>query len=173
MKNWAFAATTFLLSITVLIPLAHAEPSVAPKNPKTVPFQGTGGRDISESAWESWQAPVGTTDPERLIPSDSTNSTANTAVAYHFDSFKSDSLPNTYKDGKPIQVEQSKPIEKIETVTADSAPQPATVLATAAPKSKSNSKRVLMIAVVSVAFLGYRKFRRANAGPYPPKPSFL
>ena len=173
MKNSALAATIFLFCISIWTPQAAAALTPPPKNPKSVPFQGAGGRDISESAWQSWQAPVGTTDPERLIPSDSTNSTADAApAAYHFDSFKSDSfqLANTFQDEKPIQVEESKPIEKIENET-DS--QPAAVLATAAPQPKSDSKRILMIAFVSVAVLGYWKFRRANAHPYPPKPGFL
>ena len=170
MKNWAFVAIVFLLSTSILIPLARAEPTVAPKNPQTGPYQGTGERDISQGAWQSWQAPVGTVDPERLIPSDSADSTTSAALPQYPGPFKSDSLmANSLKDGKPIQVEESKPIEKIESETTDSAPAP--VLATVAPKPKSDSKRILMIAIVSVAFLGYRKFRRAN--PNRPKPSFL
>ena len=175
MNNWAFAATIFLLSASILTPRAHAEPTMTPKNPRNVPFEGTGGRDISESAWQSWQAPVGTIDPERLIPGESTNSTANAASAsYHFDSFKSDSFQfgNTVKDGKPIQVEEPKLSEKIESGT-DSPSQTTAVLATPVPKPKSDSKRILMIAIVSVAVLGYRKFRRANTSPHPPKPNFL
>jgi len=176
MKNWAFAAIIFLLGASMLTPRAHADPTVAPKNPRNGPYQGTGDRDISQSAWQSWQAPVGTVDPERLIPDNSGDSTASgTLPQNHADPFKSDSfqLANNLKDGKPIQIEQSKPIEKIESDTADSTSTPTAVVATAAPKPKSNSRRILIIALISVAFLGYRKFRRANAGPYPPKPNFL
>ncbi len=173
MKTWAFAASILFLGTSLSAPLAHAGPTVPPKVQKTLPFQGEGGRDISQSAWQSWQAPVGTVDPERLIPDDSTDSAAE-LPQYHFDSFKSDSfqLASSLKGGKPIQVEESKPVE-IESENSGSAPQSPAVVATAVPKPKSDSKRILMVAIVSVAVLGYRKFRRSHVGPYPPKPSFL
>ncbi len=168
MKYWDVAATVFLLGLSVFTPVAHAQPQ--PRSPKTVPFQGVGGRDISQSPWQNWDAPVSTVDPERLIQNDSSNSAAGAAVP-----LKSDSLPlaNVFKDGKPIQVEETKPIERIEIGNADSSAQAPAVVATAAPKPKSNSKRILIVAIVCVAALAYRKFRRANARPYPPKPSFL
>jgi len=176
MKTWAIAASILILGTSASTPLAHADPSVQPRAQKTVPFQGAGGRDISQSAWQSWQAPVGTVDPERLIPSDSTDSTATAAgQQYHFDSFKGGSfqLASGVKEGKPIQVEESKSIEAVENQSDNSAPKPAAVVATAAPKPKNDSHRVLMIAFISVAVLGYRKFRRANASQHPPKPNFL
>lgn len=170
MKNRAFVVSVFLLGTFVSTPLAHGDPTIAPKNPRATPYQGN-GPDISQGAWQSWQAPVGTVDPDRLISDDSTNSTA----GYHFDSIKSDSfqLANaSNKGGKPIQVERTKPIE-IESENTEPVAPPNPVLATATPKPKSDSKRIIMVAVISVAVLGYRKFRRANTSPYPPKPNFL
>lgn len=168
MKYWAFAATILLLGISVSTPVALAQPQ--PRAPQTVPFQGAGGRDISQNPWQSWQAPVSTVDPERLISNDLTNSAASAAAPFKSDAFQ---LANTFKDGKPIQVEETKPIERIEGGNADSTVQAPAVLATAAPKPKSDSKRIMVIAIVCVAALAYRKFRRANASPHPPKPSFL
>jgi hypothetical protein len=162
MKVWAFTATILLLGISVLIPVARAQPQ--PKPPKTVPFRGSGGRDISQSPWQSWQAPVGTVDPERLISNDPSNSAANAAVPFKSDSFQA---------AKPIQVEEAKPIERIESESPDSTATTPAVLATTAQKPKSDSKRIITIAIICVAALAYRKFRRANASRRPPKPNFL
>jgi hypothetical protein len=175
MRNRAIAAAIFLLGILVFVSIAHSQP-LQPKNDKTPPFQGAGGRDVSQSIWQSWQAPVGTVDPDRLIPNESTGSkTVDAFPQYHSDSLKSESyqLANAFNGGTPIQVEEAKSIEKMETGNADSAVQSAPALATAGPKAKSNSRWIVLVACLSVGVLAYRKFRRANAGPYPPKPNFL
>jgi len=176
MKNRAFAITVFLLTAFVVTSITHAD-SLQPKNNRSLPFQGAGGRDISESAWQNWQAPVGTVDPNRLIPTDSTDFSASNGLPQNqLASLKSDSLelPKAFKAGTPIEVEQTKPIERFEPVKAGSAEyQSVPLLATTTPKTKSDSKRIIMVAAISVGVLAYRKFRRAHAGRYPPKPSFL
>jgi len=174
MKNRALAATLTLIGTFVFSSPAPAEQTLPPKIPPTLPFQGAGGRDVSENAWQGWQAPVGTVDPDRLVSSDSTDSTSQGQSQSHFDSLKSDSLQpaKSFDDAKPIQVEASKPIEKVDRMDAEPGNQPAPVLATAAPKTKSDSK-LIVGAVLCFAILAYRKFRRAKAGPHPPKPNFL
>ena len=164
MKIRAFAAIVFLVGTYISTSDLHAEPTVQPKNPKRVPYQDNSGPDISQNAWQNWQAPVATIDPDRLISDDSTGTTAVAGI-------KSGLFQ--VANGKPVEVEASKPNENTESSSTDSAVKPAPMLATAAPKPKSDSKRIIMIAVISVAVLGYRKFRRANAGPYPRKPNFL
>ena len=166
MKNWALVATVFVLGTFILTPLAHSEPRMSPRT-KALPFQGSGGRDISEDGWQNWQAPVGTVDPEQLISDDSTNSTVDASLPkIHSGSFQ-------VAGGKPIQIEASKPIEMVANGNNPAIDRPAPVLVTATPKPKSDSKRIILVAVISVAVLSYRKFRRANATPYPPKPNFL
>lgn len=173
MKNRAFAAIIFLLGAFVFISSAQGEPRLQGKNPSMVPFPGTAGQDMSQGGWQNWQAPVGTVDPDRLISSDSTVSTMAGVSPAHSDSIQSDSrLADAFRDGTPIQVEKPKLVETT-TESARSAGQPAAALANAAPKAKSDSKRIVLIACISLAVLAYRKFRRANARPYPRKPSFL
>ena len=167
MKIWAIAAIVLLIGMETFTPAAHAEPRVQSNNPKRVPFQDNSGPDISENAWQNWQAPVATVDPDRLISDNSTNLNNATASA----ELKSGAFQ--VAEGKPIQVEATKPIEKIESASTENPDKPAPMLATVAPKPKSDSKRIIVIAVISVAVLGYRKFRRASANPYPPKPNFL
>ncbi len=117
MKYRAIAATVLLLSTSIFAPVAHAQPQ--PQFPQKS-WRRAGGRDISQSPWQSWQAPVSTVDPERLIQNDSSNSAASAAAL-----FKSDAVPlaNAFKDGKPIQMEATKPIESIESANADSSAQ--------------------------------------------------
>lgn len=177
MKNRASAVIVFLLGTFIITPALWAGPP-PPRMPKTLPFQGAvGGRDISESAWPNWQSPVGTVDPGRLIPDDTTNFMGGDGLELSPSGpFKAVSLPMTksVSGGTPIQVEPTKPIEQLETEHPSLANQPpAPMLATAAPKAKSDSKRIITVAVISVVILAYRKFRRANAKSHPPKPSFL
>jgi len=171
MKNWAFAITIFLIGGFVVTSAVRAAPP-PPRYPKTMPFEGAGDRDISENAWRSWQAPVGTVDPSRLIPDNSTDSAASNGFSLNAsDSFQP---AKSFEQGKPIEVEQTKPIERFEpenTGLTDHRSPP--LLATTSPKSKSDSKRIIMVAAISVAVLAYRKFRRAHASRYPPKPNFL
>jgi hypothetical protein len=172
MRNRAIAAAIFLLGTFVFVSLAHSD-SLQPNNEKTLPFQGAGGRDVSQSSWQSGQAPVGTVNLDPLSPNDSDDSKRTDAVPqFHSDSIKSESyqLADAFNGGTPIQEEEAKPIEKIE--KADSVIQPAPALASAAPKAKSNWK-LLTGAALCFAVLAYRKFRRAKARPYPPKPRFL
>jgi hypothetical protein len=174
MKNRALTITIFLLGTFTLIPITRAD-SLAPKNPRTLPFSPP-GRDISQSTWQSWQAPVGTVDPSRLIPNDSTESMAASGLPQNqFNSLKFDSFQSakSFEKGTPIEVEQTKPIEKFETENPAPVNQSTPALATAVPKTNSDSKRIVMVALISVAVLAYRKFRRAHAGRYPPKPNFL
>ena len=162
MKNRALVAVGFILGVFILTPCARGEL----RNPKALPFQGSSGRDISEEGWRSWQAPVGTVDPEQLISNDSTNSTVGASLPkIHSGAFQ-------VAGGKPIQIEASKPIEMVADGNNAAIDRPAPVLATATPKPKSDSKRIILVAVISVAVLSYRKFRRASS-PYPPKPNFL
>ena len=159
-------AIVFVLGTFILTPFAHGEPRMSPRT-KTLPFQGSGGRDISEDGWQSWQAPVGTVDPEQLISDDSTNSTADASLPkIHSGSFQ-------VASGKPIQIEASKPIEMVGNGNKAAIDRPVPVLATARTKPESDSKRIILVAVISVAVLSYRKFRRVNATPRPPKPNFL
>jgi hypothetical protein len=163
MKNWAFAITIFLVGAFMVTSAVQAAPP-PPRYPKTTPFQGSGGRDISENAWQNWQAPVGTVDPSRLIANNSADTTASNGFPLNAsDSFQ---LAKSFDQEKPIQVEQSKPIDRFDH-------QSAPLLATTSPKTNGDSKRIVMVAAVSVAVLAYRKFRRARAGRYPPKPNFL
>ena len=142
-----------------------------PRYPQTTPFQGSGGRDISQNVWQNWQAPVGTVDPSRLIPNNSADSAASNGFSLNAsDSFQT---AKSYDQEKPIQVEQTKPIERSEPENSGlTDPQSAPLLATTSPKT-SDSKRIVMVAAISVAVLAYRKFRRAHTGRYPPKPNFL
>ena len=175
MKNRALAVTIFLVGAFLVTFAVRADPP-PPRYPNTMPFQGAGGRDISQSAWQSWQAPVGTVDPSRLIPNDSPESmTASGLPQNQFDSLKFDPFQSakSFDKGTPIEVEQAKPIEKFETENSAPMNQSTPTLATAAPKTRSDSKRIITVAVISVLALAYRKFRRAHAGRYPPKPNFL
>ena len=162
----AFIVTTF-----GQVPCARAGTPVEGKKP--IPFQGDAGRDVSQDAWSSWQAPVETVDPSRLLDStESTNTDA--APGLHFGSLGSNSyqLADAFTGRTRAQVVDTKPIERLETSTGRTSPVPAApVLATTAPKN--GSKRIMLIAGASVAILAYRKFRRTNARPYPPKPNFL
>lgn len=176
MKNRAFAIAIFLLGTFIVISTAQADPP-PPRYPKTMPFQGSGGRDISENAWQNWQAPVGTMDPSRLIPDGSTNLMAADGLPLQAsDPSKAVSLDVTKfaSEGKPIQVAQTKPIEMSETEhTSQTDASHVPVLASAVQKPKNDSKRIITIAALSVAILAYRKFRRAHSKSHPPKPSFL
>jgi len=174
MKNRALAAILILTGTFVLSSLALAEPSLQPKIPPTLPFQGVGGRDVSENAWQGWQAPVSTVDPDQLISSDSTDSTTKAQPQYHFDALKSDSLElaKSSTEGKPIQVEASKPIEKVDLMNTEPANHSTPLVATATPKTRSDWK-LLVGAALCFAVLAYRKFRRTKVGPHPPKPNFL
>jgi hypothetical protein len=171
MNNRAFAITIFLVGAVIITSAVRAAPP-APRYPKTMPFQGAGGRDISENAWQNWQAPVGTVDPSKLIPENSADSAASNGISLSAsDSFQ---LAKSFDQGKPIQVEQIKPSEKFETEnTGLTDHQSVPLLGTTSPKTKSDSKRIVMVAAISVAVLAYRKFRRAQAGRHPPKPNFL
>jgi hypothetical protein len=169
MKYWHFAATLLLL-VTSTTPLAHAGPTSV-KNANLPAYQEKGARDVSENAWSSWQAPVSTVDPSQLVSTDSTAS--NGVVGARFSSGRGASyqFANSFSDGKPIHVEKSKPIQEVTGNPSPVADQPEPVVAAAAPKS--GSKHLLLVTFASVAILAYRKFRRAKAGPYPRKPSFL
>ena len=171
MKNRAFAITVFLLGTFIVVTMTRADSSLAPRNPGTLPFSPA-GRDITQSAWESWQAPVGTVDPSRLIP----NSSADAVASNGFSLNASDSFPlaKSFDQEKPIQVEQAKLIERsVSENTELTAHRSAPLLASTSPKTKSDSKRIVMVAAISVAVLAYRKFRRVQVGRYPPKPNFL
>jgi len=169
MKNRAFAITMVVVGVCFASRLVWADATLQPKNPKNAPFEGSGGRDISQNPLESWQAPVGTVDPSRLMPAESMSS--NGISPNGLGATKSDSvqLAKAFTPGTPIQIEQSQTIPKAENANST----PAEVIATATPKGKSNSKRIITIGLICVAILAYRKFRRAHAGRYPPKPNFL
>jgi hypothetical protein len=170
MKNWAFAISVFLVGTSMVTSAVRAEPP-PPRYPKTTPSLGAGGRDISENAWQTWQAPVGTVDPSRLIPNNSADTTASNGFSLN----ASDSqLTKSFDQGKPIQVEQIKPTESfVPENTGLTDHRSAPLLAATSPKTKSDSKRIVMVAAISVAVLAYRKFRGAHTGRYPPKPNFL
>lgn len=167
MKHWHFVVTVLLLGTSTSTLLAQ-------KNDKLPAYQEKGTRDVSENAWSSWGAPVSTIDPSQLLSSDSTDSTvSNGVVGARSGPVNGSSIQlSSLTDGKPVRVEKSKPIQEVETGNTSMADvQPAPVVGTVPTKSGSN--RILLIAGISVAVLAYRKFRRANAGPYPSKPSFL
>jgi len=169
MKNRAFAITLVVVGISSASSLVWADVTLQSRNQKSVPFQGSGGRDISQNPWQSWQAPVSTTDPSRLIPAESTVS--NGISPSEFGATKSDSvqLAKSFAPGTPIQIEDSQTTEKAENAN----PVPVNALATAVPEEKSDSKRIFTIGLVCVAILAYRKFRRGHASRYPSKPNFL
>jgi hypothetical protein len=174
LSNRNFSVTMCLIATCTFTLLAHAAPTVAPKNPKVTPYQGD-GPDVSQNVWQNWQAPVSTVDPSRLISSDPADSTHERLPKLGFDYGGSNSLKVAHlsSGGRPIEVETTKPIESVESEKTET-PGPTTpVLATAAPRPKSGSKRVIVLAICAVAFVAYRKFRRASARPYPPKPNFL
>src|SRR5947208_2114723 len=105
MKNRALTITIFLLGTFTIIPLTRAD-SLAPKNPRTLPFSPA-GRDISQSEWQGWQAPVGTVDPSRLIPNDLVDCPASNGFPLNASgSLKGDSfqLAKSFEQGKPIQM---------------------------------------------------------------------
>jgi len=174
MKYWHFVATVFLLEASTS-PLLAGSPVMPAKSASLPAYQEKGGRDVSQNAWSSWDAPVSTVDPSQLVSSDSADLTASNGVSgLHLSSQKAGlfQFASAFNEAKPVHVEKSKPIQEIEpgnTTAADIQPAAATVVV--APKSGSN--HILLIAVISVAVLAYRKFRRTNAGPYPRKPSFL
>jgi len=168
MKNRAFALTIVIVGVCFASELVWAD-ALQPKNTQKAPYTGSGGRDISQNPWQSWQAPVGTTDPSRLIPAESTESNGispNELVAPKPESVQ---LAKSFAQGTPIEVEQSTPIGS----PAKQNSAPAEVLATATPKAAGNSKRGLAIGAICLALLGYRKFRRSHADRRPPKPNFL
>jgi len=116
--------------------------------------QGILGR---RSEGDLWKAPTATVDPGSLIPDDSTNSRP------LLGSFK---LTNVFKGGP---MENAKPIEMVQPhLEASIYDQP--VPAVAPPQHGTH--RVAIIALISVALLAFRKFRRPNNG-VPPKPNFL
>ena len=120
-----------------------------------------------------WDAPAATVNPGFLIPNDSANpDPSDEFTEHHFEStFGRDSflLADAFKSNV-MQVENVKPIEKIEARSEDSLyDQPAVV----APPRKSETKRIFLIAIASVTILAFRKFRRTAAGMPSQKPSFL
>ena len=170
MKNWAIFLIVILLGFRVAIQAARAAlpmPGAPPSREHDPDILGPrlGG--------ESWNAPAATVNPGVLIPEDSDNSgSLNEFTEHHFEStFGRDSfqLADTFKSDV-TEVENVKPIEKIEARSEDPLyDQPATVM----PPHKSETKRIFLIALASVAFLAFRKFRRPQAGMPRRKPNFL
>ena len=176
MKYRAFVATIFLLEISTPALLAQGSPPMSARNSaRSSAYQEKGSRDVSQNAWSSWEAPVSTVDPGQLISSDSADLTASNGLAEPpLTSLKGDSFhfASSLNDGAPVHAEKTKSIQEVETSASSPAVAPSpSVQAVVAPNR--GSKRILLIALACVAVLAYRKFRRANAGPYPRKPSFL
>lgn len=142
---------------------------------KNNPFQNlTGGRDVATTEWQSWQAPgAGPVDPNRLVPGDGSTNSGSLKVfsESRLDSLfgTSPSLPAKSLHGGDAKVEIVKPIEKVaprtESPTYNAQPIPVV------PR-KSDTKRIVLIALVCVGILAYRKFRRPSTVPWK-KPSFL
>jgi len=176
MKHRAALFATVFVGVSFATFVSHA--GLPPEGPRAFPgskqYQNPMGQDISQNGWQSWQAPAATVNPEGLIPSDDSSAlTARSSVAVNpagpvrTDAAQLDKLFNQCESGP----ETSKPIEKIESsnprATLDEPAAPA-----AAPKAHE-TKRVILIAGLSVAVLAVRKFRRLLAGPAVQKPSFL
>ena len=168
MKHRVISITVVLVGICFGTPMAHARPD------SFLPQSGTksGNPDLlSPLSGEQWKTPVATVNPEVLIPDDSTNARPGGLFDSHSkSSFGANAFPsaNAARAGNS-QVEASKPIEKIEAHNDDALSDPPVA---AAPIPRSDSKRVVIVAIASVALLAFRKFRRPKAA-LPPKPSFL
>jgi hypothetical protein len=169
LKYRATALLVGFLGFSSLTRTAHAEPSVTGNKPVNKPYQDLVGRDVSQNGWSSWQAPVGTVDPSRLIPSDDSSNSTEILVA-PVDPHNSNSFELSDTLGKTTTIEETKPIERVESSATDADDdQPTAPMAAAAPKSES--KRVMVIGGGCVALLAFRKFRRPSN--VPKKPSFL
>jgi hypothetical protein len=166
MKHRVILATVVLVGICAINQnqTAHARPDplVPPPGAKA------GNPDmLGPLANDQWKAPVATVNPEVLIPDDSTNAKASGLIDPYFKSSFGANAFATRTGSSPLEV--TKPIEKIETHDEGAlSDQP--VAAVAAPRS--DSKRVMMIALASIALLAFRKLRRPKTAT-PPKPSFL
>jgi hypothetical protein len=128
------------------------------------------GKDVSAAPWKSTDAG----NLYNLAPrDDSTNSiTLKGFSECHLDSLfgTNSSLAGGSLHGANMKVEITKPIEKVEPRNENPAfdPQPVPI----APR-KSDGRRVLLIALSSVAILAYRKLRRPHTRGPSQKPSFL
>jgi len=170
MNNRAIFLIVVLLGLRVAIQAARAAlpmpgaPSNREHNPNLLGPR-LGG--------ESWNTPVATVNPGVLIPEDSDGSgSLNEFTEHHFEStFGRDSfqLADTFKSDA-TEVENVKPIEKIEARSEDPLSDQ---LTTVMPSHKSETKRIFLIALASVAFLAFRKFRQPQAGMPRRKPNFL
>jgi hypothetical protein len=129
--------------------------------------------DITADAWKSWQPPLATTDPSRLMPNDDSSETKlpDELSGHHSGSIGSDSYPLAIAFGQNVaaQHEGAKRIELVEPSSANAPENAPTPRPAAAPKTEA--RRILWISVASAGLLAFRKFRRPNPGV--PKPSFL
>jgi len=170
MKNRVILLVIVFLGIRVATQAARAANPVlgAPASRKE-PGQNFLGPRLGGDLWE---APAATVNPDFLIPDDSAIPVlSDEFTGHHFETtFGRDSflLADAFKSDV-MQVENVKPMEKIEVRSEDSLyDQPAAV----APPRRGETKRILLIALAGLAILVFRKFRAQGSVPRQ-KPSFL
>lgn len=135
-------------------------------SPTVAPGAKRGNPDLlGPLAGGEWKAPIATVNPGVLIPDDASGSGPPFKSSFGANAFPSANSPHSGSS----QVAAAKPIEMVE-LHRDSplSDEPVAV----APAPKSETKRVVTVALAALTLLAFRKFRRRNTG-MPPKPSFL